>query len=74
MALPFDDAEALEEYGWEVVDDMAYPIPENEAIVYASGHLPVWRKTPDAVDWLKSQTGQTNKGRSSGPGKERRKR
>ncbi len=46
---------------------------ESEAVLYASAYLPIWRRTPGAIDWLKANLKQ-KKGRSSGKGKKKRKR
>lgn len=45
---------------------------ENEAILYGSAYLPIWRRTAGAVEWLKVNVKQ--KGRSSGKGKKKRRR
>ncbi|RME71623.1 MAG: tetratricopeptide repeat protein [Chloroflexi bacterium] len=34
---------------------------DTEAMYYASGYLPIWRKTPGALDWLKQHTNQQKK-------------
>ncbi|MBI4769498.1 MAG: hypothetical protein HY784_03555, partial [Chloroflexi bacterium] len=46
-ALPFDDLDALEEHGWEVADDQAYPVP-----VFFWRDKGLRRPDPTELAWL----------------------
>jgi tetratricopeptide (TPR) repeat protein len=47
--LPFDDIDALERYGWEVADDLAYPVP----LVYKN-EQDVSRPTRSEILWYQA--------------------
>jgi len=47
--MPFDDLDALQEHGWEVADEQAYPVP---IVMFRNGDFR--RPNPEELQWLEA--------------------